>query len=272
MALKDSVLAAANHLEAGGSEGDVVLEEETPVVGEQGEEEAQSDDEPVIDPDDLDELSLAEAKKLYKSLKDPSTALSVVSSLAGQMGLLQGRNAPETKQEIKEAKKDVKAILKGALGDEYSFLSDRIGNALDEIFEQERTVQEEALKDLNNQQVQRDALTAMNALNDRTKGDSRKYEAKMVELAKEILPAAGTTMTKYLDMLYSLASAGKQASTVKNEINDKIRRNANDVTGRLRTGGGGPKDNIGFDPNKKYNLKQSIAIAAKQLELQGNRK
>jgi len=271
MGLKESVMAAADHLEAGGSEGDVVIEDP---IEEKVEESTEEGEEVVdaADDDEMDEDSLKEAKKLYKSLKDPSTALSVVSSLAGQMGLLQGRDKPETKAEVVEAKKDIKAVLKKALGDEYSFLSERIGNALDEIFQQERSEQLKAVESLTNQQVERDALVAMNNLADRTKGDSRKYEAKMTELAKEMLPAPGMTMTKYLDMLYTLASAGKGAQQVKQSINDKIRRNANDVHGRVRSGGSGNKDNVGFDPNKKYSLKDSIAIAAKQIEASTNRK
>ena len=70
----------------------------------------------------------------------------------------------------------------------------------------------------------------------------------------------------YLNILYTVATAGKQTGIVKSQLNDKIRRNANDVTNRLRSGGS-VKDEVGFDPNKKYSLKQSVALAARQLEL-----
>jgi hypothetical protein len=271
MSLADSVLAAANHLEAGGTENDEVLDEtaeETPTEETSDDENEESPDEEV-----LDEASLKEAKDLYKALKDPTKALSVVSSLAGQLGLLQGqKQAPETKTEIKEAKKDIKEIFKQALGTEYSFLSDRLGNAIDQVFEQERADRQAEIATLSNQQIQRDSLAAMNALATRTKGESVKFEKQMVEMAKKILPAPGVTITEYLDLLYTSVTAGKTTSQVKRDVNDKIRRNANDVTGRLRSGGSAEKDNVGFDPNKKYSLKESVALAAKQISLQGQKK
>ena len=88
--------------------------------------------------------------------------------------MLKGKEAPVTNTEVKEAKKDVKAILKDALGTEYAFLSDRIGNALDEIFTQERTEAEQKINTLSNQQIERDSLTAMQELARETKGE--KYQ------------------------------------------------------------------------------------------------
>ena len=106
MSLAESVLAAANHLENGGQEGYTVVEDqEVPVEGIE-EETPVEDAEEEETTDELDEASLEEAKRLYKALKDPNQATAVVSALAGQMGLL--RNPPETKAEVKEAKKDVK--------------------------------------------------------------------------------------------------------------------------------------------------------------------
>jgi hypothetical protein len=267
--LRDLVSKAADDLEAGKVEGQEE-EVEVPVEEEEGAEE-EEEETPEGEGEELDEASLKEAKKLYKSLKDPTKAYGVVSALAGQMGLLQGPKAPETKQEVKEAKKDVKLILKEALGKEYDFLSDRIGNALDAIFEQERETQQAELTKLSNAQVERDSLTAMNELATETKGESRKFEAKMVELSKEILPGPKSTMKSYLKQLYTLASAGKTTTVVKQDLQNKIRRNANDVHGRIN-GGGGQQALKGFDPNKKYSLKESVALAAKTLEQAGNRK
>ena len=268
--LADKVLAAANHLEAGGAETDAVVED-APVV----EDTPDTDDEPSGDDpaeeDELDELSLAEAKKLYKALKDPTQTVNVVTALAGQLGLLSGKEAPVTKTEVKEAKKDVKAILKDALGSEYSFLSDRIGNALDQIFEQERENQQQKINNLSDLQVERDSLAEMSALSRETKGESTKVEAQMVELAKKLLPGPGMTIKEYLHILYNQVTAGKQVGTIKRQVDDKIRRNANDVTSRLRTGGG-HRDSGSFDPNKKYNLRESVSIAVKTLENQGNKK
>ena len=265
--LADKVSAAANHLEAGGSESDTVVED-TPL-----EQEVESEEEPVeTDPaeeDEMDELSLKEAKKLYKALKDPTQTVNVVTALAGQLGLL-GRNTPETRSEVKEAKKDVKGILKNALGKEYEFLSDRIGNALDEIFTQEREEAEQKINSLSNSQIERDSLSAMQELSRETKGESTKYEAQMVELSKKLLPGQGMTIKEYLHILYNQVTHGKSINIVKKTMDDKIRRNANDVSTRLRSGGGN-REEVNFDPNKKYSLKESVALAAKELERQGSK-
>ena len=87
----------------------------------------------------------------------------------------------------------------------------------------------------------------------------------MVELSQKMLPGPGMTIKEYLHNLYALASNGRVINVVKKQVDDKIRRNANDVAGRLRTGGGNRREDT-FDPNKKYSLKESVAIAAKQLE------
>lgn len=270
--LRESIEKAANKLESGLTEKEAseeVLPEGEEVETLEGKEEVEEVEEGEAD---LDEPSLEEAKKLYKALKDPKTANQVVGALAAQLGLLSGQpKAAETPKEEAKAKKAVKDILKSALGDEYSFLSDKLGNALDEVFSQQ--AEEQALKDeiALKSQTEKQTVEAFDKLAVQTKNESRKFEKQMADLSAKILPGPGMTVEEYIKVLYTQVTAGRKVAIVKSEINDKIRRNANDVTGRLHTAGGKTGNEGKFDPTKSYTLKESVALAQKQLE-QSNRK
>ena len=81
-----------------------VVAEETPEEVEEVEESTEEEQEESTETteEDLDENSLVQAKALYKLLKDPNTRDNTVRMMAESAGLL-GRNAPETKTEVKEA-------------------------------------------------------------------------------------------------------------------------------------------------------------------------
>ena len=272
MSLAEAVEKAASHLESGGVEGEPLVEE-IPVEGEEtqeGEETSEEKEESQKD-DELDEAGLAEAKRLYKALQNPQTANQVVAAMAAQLGFL-GPKAPETLKEEAKAKKEITAILKEGLGEEYSFLADRLGKSIDAIFQQEK--EEQAVKEQANlqKQVEKESLNALDKLASKTKGESRKVEAKMAELSAKILPGPGMSADEYMEVLYTQATAGRTVQRVKANLNDKIRRNANDVSTRLRSAGGNRDEGVGFDPNKKYSLKESVQLAAKQMELNSKRK
>lgn len=271
--LTEAVEKAANQLESGIVEGeDKPTVEETPV---EGEETLESDEEPleegVINDEDLDELSLKEAKTLYKALKDPKTASTVVSALAMQLGLLAGPKAVETPKEEVKAKKDILSIFKESLGKEFDFLAPKIAAAVDEVMQQQNEERQLEIQQTNNARIASETSTAMNAIAKRTNGESRKLEPKMVELSSKILPSPGMKVEEYIEVLYTLASSGKQSGIIKTQLNDKIRRNANDVTARIRSAGGN-REETGIDPNKKYSLKESVALAVKMQEQKQNRK
>lgn len=271
MSLAEAVEKAASHLESGGVEGETPIEEvvegEEPV---EGDEHLSEEEDPAED-DELNEAGLAEAKRLYKALQNPQTANQVVAAMAAQLGLL-GPKEPQTPKEEAKAKKEITTILKEGLGEEYSFLADRLGKSIDAIFQQEK--EEQAVKEqvTLRQQVEKESLNALDKLASKTKGESRKVEAKMADLSAKILPGPGMSADEYMEILYTQATAGRTVQRVKANLNDKIRRNANDVSTRLRSAGGNRDEGVGFDPNKKYSLKESVQLAAKQLEINSKRK
>jgi hypothetical protein len=110
-----------------------------------------------------------------------------------------------------------------------------------------------------------------------TKGESRKLESQMLELMNEFQIGPGVSIEKYLRGLYAQASSARNATTSRNQQNDRIRRNANDATSRLQSSSGAEPNNrgerpAGVDPNKRMSVKEAVQFAASQQERQSTRK
>jgi hypothetical protein len=245
-------------------EGEEQQQEEQEQEQSGGEDDEQQESSQT---DDLDEEESKEALKLYKILKDPTNGPLVLEALAKKAGLL-GKNTPETKTEVKEAKKAIVDILAEKLGPEAKFLAPKIGEALEEIFANEREEQQEKFQQLETEKVQNQVIAATERLARETKGESKKFEARMNELALELLPSPEMSVDRYLRMLYTLAS-GKAAGNnkVSNIAANRIRQNANNVSERLRTSTStGDKDD--WVPKGKVGLKGAINAAIEQLAKQ----
>lgn len=234
-------------------------------VVQEGDEQ-QSDDEPdQEDPaeQDLAGESLEEAKRLYKALSDPVKGPQVLKALAFNAGLLSA-NLPETKKEEKVAKKAIVDVLAEKLGPEAKFLAPKIGEALEEIFQQEREEQQAQFQQIQIQNTEREVVEITKKLNQETKGGYAKLEGRLEILATEIPIGPGMTIEKYLRYLYAIASSEANKTVSPKTLANKIRQNANDLPSRLRTSSatGGPGDQV---PDKKMNLKESIKWASDQL-------
>jgi len=217
-------------------EGVELTVEESAEESEEAPEESNesSVDEESTDDENLSEEEAQEAKKLYKALKDPKTAKEVLALLAKQTGL----DEVDSKKDIKESKKGILDILKNALGEEYSFLSDRLGKGIEEILNQEKAERDNERQQEVAKRIQGETVVAWNSLVKETNGDAKKLESKMQEIAKEILPGPNTTPKQYLRRLYTIASAGKSGVENPKKIINTIQKNANDTSGRLRATGG----------------------------------
>ena len=229
-----------------------------------------SEDEPdgsdASQEDELDDASKDEALRLYKALKDPKAGPAVLAALAQQAGLL-GRNLPETPKEVATAKKAVKEILKDSLPENMKFLADQLGPAIEEVFKAEREEQQEKFQQIEIQRVEGQVVAAYERLSKETKGESKRLEARMAEIATQISPAPELSVDQYIRFLYQIASNGKgtQVSNTR-VVADRIRRNANDLPGRLRTTTGSEKQ--GGVPEKNLGLKGSINWALSELAKQ----
>jgi hypothetical protein len=235
---------------------------------EEEQEEVQSDDEPTqVEEDELDDASKDEALRLYKALKDPKAGPAVLAALAQQAGLL-GKNLPETKQEVATAKKAVKEILKDSLPENMKFLADQLGPAIEAVFEEKMQEQDEKFQQIEIQRVEGQVVAAYERLSKETKGESKRLEARMAEIATQISPAPELSVDQYIRFLYQIASNGKgtQVSNTR-VVADRIRRNANDLPSRLRTTTGS-SDDKDWIPKKPIGLKGAVNLALEQLAKQ----
>jgi len=240
---------------------------ETTEVEKEEQEEVESDDEPQVEEEELDEASKDEALRLYKALKDPKAGPAVLAALAQQAGLL-GKNTPETPREVATAKKAVKEILKDSLPENMKFLADQLGPAIEAVFEQEREEQQEKFQQIEIQRVESQVVAAYERLSKETKGESKRLEARMAEIATQISPAPELTVDQYIRYLYQIASNGKGTQLSNTRlVADRIRRNANDLPSRLRTTTGSGDDKS-WIPNKPIGLKGAVNLALEQLAKQ----
>ncbi len=233
----------------------VVQDEEIEQLEEQVEETPVEEEEE----ETLSEQEIKESKQLYKLLKDKQTQKSTLTLLAQRAGLLQA----ETKAEVKEAKKDLKALVKEKLGPEFEFLAGKIGDAMEAVLTEERLESAVQLNNIQQKEVERETSGALDRLARETKGESKKFEDRMIQLMDRIKPSDNLSVYEYLKDLYTLASSGKNAASTKAQIADRIKRNAGNAAERLgstRTGKGGTP----AGPDKK-GIKASVEYAMKQL-------
>lgn len=240
--------------------------DETTETGGEENEDTEEGDTAAADSESEDEMSddeVKESKNLYKLLKDPKTRNAVLAALAQEAGILpKAGTEGMTKKETATAKKEIKDIVKEALGDQYSFISDKIAAAFEQVLEQERSSNEEKILDLQRQQVEKDVIAEHSRLARETKGESRKFENRMAELATEI-PVGTMDMRTYIRRLYTIASSEKSATKAAKPA-EQIRRNASDASARLKSGASPLSDNA--IPDKKMSLDESIKWAQQQID------
>lgn len=225
--------------------------EETPAAesGEEGEaEDTPSDDEPTAE-------ELKQATNLYKLLKNPATAQTVIRSLAEQNGLLN----TQTKTETTTAKKAIKDLVAEGLGPAYAFLAPQLTSVIESVLGQEREERTTQISQLEHQQVEKDVESALSRLARDTKGESRKIESKMMGLMQKFQPGPGTTVEEYIRGIYAQATAGRTAKTTAAQMTDRIKRNANDAPSRLQNTSTGTGTRSA--PSGKMNLKASVEAA-----------
>lgn len=242
-----------------GAPAEETAEETTEETQEETSEEEEETSETV---EDLSEEELTESKNLYKALRGPQAA-AIIAALAQQAGILpKASEAPLTKKEEAAAAKDIKSIFKDALGAEYGFLADRLGPAIEAVLQQERESSETRFAEIQQTNVEREVVTAYEKLAVSTKGESKKFEARMAQLSEEI-PIGNMNVRTYMERLYTIASNERKSSPQK--VADQIRRNASDAPARLRSAGTVPMSNIKL-PEKKMSLDESIKWAENQLK------
>jgi hypothetical protein len=268
MALDNAIQAAAQQLideskVATGKEPKLEPSASPEVELEGGEPQGDEPSEETVDPDELSETQLLEARNLYKALIGPQ-ANAIVAAMAQQVGILPNSSQqPLTKKEEIAARREIKDIVKDALGPEYAFLQDKIGRIFDEVSAQQNAEYEARFAEVQQSQVERQVVDAYNSLASETKGQSKQFENRMAQLSEEI-PIGNMNVETYMRRLYTLASNEKKASPQK--VADQIRRNAGDVPNRLRTSSAGPAEPEHKIPQKKMSLDESVNWALGELQ------
>jgi hypothetical protein len=223
--------------------------------GESGDSDEDAEDEE----SDLSDAEIAEARNLYKALKDPTTRSLVLTDLAQKAGI----TSDSSKKEVKEAKRNIQNVLEEMLGKEYDFMIPKLSKALETIFEQERSERAADRQSVEARLVQRDVDSALGRLSRETKGESKRLEARMVQVMNQFPAAPDTDIYTYLHGIYSIASAGRATRAATAQVTDKIKKNSKDAFARLPSARG--REDSGKPPNKKLNLNQSIKWAMDQL-------
>lgn len=223
-------------------------------------DEPESDDEPEVQELNADQLK--EAQTLYRALLDPNLQGPTIAALAQRMGILNNPKEPiETKEDVKEARKDILTILTEALP-EYPHIAKQLGPAIQQILEQERSEHQQEMQQVHLNQVENDVNKSLETLRRETKGNSKAFENKMAQLTEKIVASPGTTTDEYVRMLYAIASAGSTGKQATAQIADKIRRNATNAHDRVKGSPG--SERITSVPDKKMNLNQSVNWAIEQ--------
>lgn len=216
---------------------------------------------------DLDDAGLEQAKLLYKSLLGPQRD-SIIAALAQEAGLLRAPKAGETKaeekKEVARETKAVQAILKEHLS-EYPALADKLSGAIEEVVSQVRGEMTDKFESQQAQQIARDTDNALSKLRAKTKGDSDRFESKMAELANQLIKSDDVSIDTYVNQLYTIASAGSSKRTNANQIADKIRRNASNVSERTKGTVSNNRGEVKTTPAKK-GLDAAVKFAYERLE------
>lgn len=238
---------------------EVSADEETHQGEDSGDPGIDNQDDEDEEADDLSPQEAAEARNLYKALKDPSTRNLVLTDLAKSAGI----TSDSTKGEVKAAKKGIQDILDEVLGPQYKFLTPSLGKALETILESEREERNTQNQRVEAQVVQQQVDRALERLSRETKGESRKLEGRMVQLMNQFQASPDTDVYTYLQGIYNIASAGRSTKVATQKLTEKINRNSKDAFARLPSARG--QQDSGKVPNKKMNLNQSIKWAMDQI-------
>ncbi len=252
--------------------GDSESSEEGTEEGEEGSEDSEEGDKDDKDgeegeAEDLSEKQINEAKNLYKLLTNSSTQQQALRILAEQAGIeLAGTKG--TKKDVETVVEDTVKILEDALGKDLAWLAPKLAGAFDKLLEKSEGKTKVQLESLKQTQVAKEVDQAYETLARETKGQSRRFENKMVALADKLYPAPGMSTAEYIRHLYTIASASGGEKSAKQQLAEKINRNSKDVPGRIAesaAAGGSKKANSG-----RMSLKEAIRTAAEKQGYKGD--
>jgi hypothetical protein len=243
------------------------VEEEVEEVEDSEEAEETEDDNDTSDEPDSEGMTKAEyieAKNLYKLLKGPN-ASQVIKVLATQAGVLDKGSPPETVKEEKQAKKDIRALLKEKLGKDLAWLDDKLGPIFDEIVEEMRESHASTSNEIQERQISDDIVRASKKLNRETGGEFDRFEKRMSQLANDFLPGPNTSVETYMRQLYTIAKSERTQVKKTSQLADRVNRNASNASERVKQSGS-PSKEVKLPKDGKMTLREAVRFAAEQQE------
>lgn len=227
-------------------------------------------DEPEKEPD-LKEEEVAFAKNLYKALNnpDPQVQLKTLKLLANAANM--DLKEIETKKDIKEAEKDLVALLKEGLG-EFDFLAEKLGPVLEKALKSYVAKETEPLKlaqQAAKEEKLRDEVSSAvdKAFSEYTNATEVKDE--VIKLMDNFKPSAKMAHKDYFRSLIILAASNKGVtlklanSQVTQDTNAKIDKNRRDAATRLASERVNEVKDVTRVTQFK-NLKEAVADAAEK--------
>lgn len=186
--------------------------------------------------DGLTDEERQHAINLFGLLKNKDTALETVTLLAKQAGLI------KTQTEAKEAAKTIVDVLREELGEEYSFMADKLAPAIAKIT---KTLVDENTKEIKAQftaaeeaKVAKEVENGLAALAEAF-DDAETYYKDIYELMDEIPPGPKATADSYFKKLYYIAKGQASEKSKPAMLKERVERNRNDAGARVASEGKG---------------------------------
>ena len=248
----------------------------------EGEKTADSSKEGEEDKSSSEDADAEQGKILIQALRDPQKAELVIDFLARKAGYT--KETVQTKQDVKEARADIKSILEKTLGDDFKFLAPALAPAIKETLDNllaekgiesnkdlRARVEKQELKDIQNETVKAHLAISQEWFGS---DDMPQNVIKAMSSAMDEFPPTDPNMSpeRYYKRIFHLV-AGELGLTKKGSSasskGDKVSRNSTDSAARNLT-----SQNRGVTPNPDGNpRKMSLNDAVKQaMETVSNKK
>lgn len=241
------------------------------------DEKDQKDDDEKDTEDELNAEQLLEAKKLFKVLNNPNTALDGLKALIGAAGLKLEEGEKVTKKEQEKVTKTIKEFVKERLGGKpYEFLAEDLGDMLEGLFKEygENSVKE-IKKDLNERrekEIRSEVQTAYESTLAKYENVDDKIlnEVLRIQNEGELVLGPKTDASKYFKAAFHMAAENLgvtlkiKASTKQETTRKKADATISNLNSQRQRGGAEHKDASKSSQNKT--LDEIIRDSAEKVE------
>jgi hypothetical protein len=216
-----------------------------------------------------EELLKQQGYELLKALKNPEQAGNIIKFLAEQAGYVR---PPETKQEAKEIKNDIIDTLKEHLGDELSFMADKLGPALEKILQKQvdkanADIRQE-FQERKDSELKDQTTRAFSKITEDFFGSGEKVPdnllVEMNKISDMVQPSADMSLQDYVKFCFNNAVMNLGIEKPNKHRQDKINRNKNDAPSKLASDRVPTEDNLS-KPSKPLTRQEAVRLAIEQV-------